>query len=181
MRGTLALTRTDGSIDVVFAARPDPAALEDFLSLLILHTGFQVRFTVFHDTTGRGEILAQLYAFREAHGLDWHVCRGWWAWPQADGYAAQLRDRFGGSIVFIDNGDSSDAYDNPEADVLTARLLDPAFVGVFAPHPFRVEEPEAYLKIGEMFWQQITQIDAWQGRERLLNRGGWVDGCGDRS
>jgi hypothetical protein len=178
---TLALTQVDGSIDVVFAARPDLAALDDFLSLVILQTGFQVRFSVFPDTAGRGEIFTQIYDFREAHGLDWHVCRGWWAWPRADGYAAQLRDRFGGSIVFIDNGASSDADDNPEADYLTARHLDPAFAAVFGLEPFRVEEPEAYLKIGEMFWHQVTQIDAWPGLERLLDRGGWVDGYGDRS
>jgi hypothetical protein len=174
---TLALTQTDGSIDVVLAERPHPAALDELLALLLLNTGFQVRFSVFHDAPERGEALAQLFAFRQSHGVDWHICRNWWSWPEADGYAAEVRDRFGGSIVFIDNGDSSDAYDNPDADFMTARILDPVYGGVLGPEPFRVEDPSDYLSIGGMFYHQVTEIDGWQGLDRLLDRGGWLDGC----
>ncbi|REG53171.1 hypothetical protein EQ718_08230 [Paracoccus versutus] len=175
----LGLTQTDGSIDVVIAERPDPVALANLLDLLVLHTGLQVRFSVFHDVADRGEVLAQIYAFREVTGTDLHVCRSWWSWPEADGYAAMLRDRFGGSLVFIDNGDSSDAYDNPASDFMAARILDPLFAGVFGPDPRRIEDGGDYLAAMEMFWRQIDTLNIWD-RDRLLVRGGWVDGCGDR-
>lgn len=134
----LGLTQTDGSIDVVIAERPDPAALGNLLDLLVLHTGFQVRFSVFHDVEDRGEVLAQIYAFREATGTDLHICRGWWSWPDADTYAATVREQFGGSLVFIDNGDSSDAYDNPASDFMAARTFDPLFAGVLGSDPRRM-------------------------------------------
>lgn len=173
----LALTQTDGSIDVVIAERSDPAALANLLDLLVLHTGIQVRFSVFHDVADRGEVLAQIYAFREATGTDLHVCRGWWSWPEADGYAAMLRDQFGGSLVFIDNGDSSDAYDNPASNFMAARVLDPLSAGVLGPDLRRIEDGGDYIAALEMFWRQIDMLNIWD-RDRLLARGGWVDGCG---
>lgn len=145
----------------------------------MLHTGFQVRFSIFHDVEDRGKVLAQSYAFREATGTDLHVCRGWWSRPEADRYAAMMRERFGGSLVFIDNGDSSDAYDNPASDFMAARVLDPLFAGVFGPDPRRIEDGGDYLAALEMFWWQIDRLDTWD-RDRLLARGGWVDACGDR-
>ncbi|MFN3314820.1 MAG: hypothetical protein ACK46Q_15340, partial [Hyphomonas sp.] len=69
----LGLTQTDGSIDVVIAEQPGTAALASLLDLLVLHTGFQVRFSIFHDVEDRGEVLAQIYAFREATGVELHV------------------------------------------------------------------------------------------------------------
>lgn len=175
----LGLTQTDGSIDVLIAERPDPAALGNLLDLLVLHTGFQVRFSVFHDVADRGEVLAQIYVFRETTGTDLHVCRGWWSWPEADGYAAMLRDQFDGSLVFIDNGDSSDAYDNPASDFMAARILDPLFAGVLGPDPGRIEDGGDYLAALETFWRQIDTLAIWD-RDRLLARGGRVDGCGNR-
>lgn len=54
VRGT---TQTDGSIDVVIATRPDPVALGQLMDLLVLNTGFQVRFSVFHDVEARGHAI----------------------------------------------------------------------------------------------------------------------------
>lgn len=174
----LGLTQTDGSIDVVIAERPETAALGNLLDLLVLHTGLQLRFSIFHDVEDRGEVMAQIYAFHEATGMDLHVCRGWWAWPDSDASAAMLRESFGGSLVFIDNGPSSDAYDNPSSNLMTARTLDPMFAGALGADLRRVDNGEDYLEALAMLWQQVDSLDAWD-RGRLLERGGWIDGCGE--
>lgn len=176
----LGMTQTDGSIDVVIATRPDPVALGHLLDLLVMNTGFQVRFSVLHDVEARGEVLAQIYAFRDATGTDLHVCRGWWTWPDAHRFAALLRDRFGGSVVFIDNGPSSDAFENPSSDFIAAMRLDPMFAAAASDAPRRVTDGEDYLSALEMFWQQIYSLNEHEA-ERLLARGGWIDGCGERS
>ena len=173
----LGATQTDGSIDVVIAASPDPAALGTLLDLMVLQSGFQVRFSIFHDVEARREVLAQIYAFREATGTDLLVCRTWWAWSDADRFAALLRDRFGGSVVFIDNGASSDAFDNPSSDYIAAMRLDPMFAAALSDAPHRVTDGEDYLAALEMFWQQINSQNMPDG-DRLLARGGWIDGCG---
>ncbi len=49
----LGATQTDGSIDVVIAERPDPAALGALLDLMVLQSGFQVV-----SVRGRGVISA---------------------------------------------------------------------------------------------------------------------------
>ncbi len=173
----LGATQTDGSIDVVIAASPDPAALGTLLDLMVLQSGFQVRFSIFHDVEARREVLAQIYAFREATGTDLLVCRTWWAWSDADRFAALLRNRFGGSVVFIDNGASSDAFDNPSSDYIAAMRLDPMFAAALSDAPHRVTDGEDYLAALEMFWQQINSQNMPDG-DRLLARGGWIDGCG---
>ncbi|WP_199257444.1 hypothetical protein [Paracoccus binzhouensis] len=96
-----------------------------------------------------------------------------------DGQAATLHEQFGSSLAFIDNGDGSEVCDNPASDFMAARILDSLFAGVLCPDPRRIGDDGDHLAALEMFRWQIDTLAAW-ALDRLLVRGGWIDGCGDR-
>lgn len=179
---TIALTQADGTVNVALATDPGAGRLEDLMGLLLMSAPDQVRFSTVYDpttqqvTTAQRAMLERINGFISSHGVDWDVCNGWWMSPDSTNISASVADRFGGSIILIDNGPSSDAYDNPEADFMQARYDDPAFAGVFGDDARRVTDPEEYLAVAEAFFLQVMgQGDA--DADRLTAGGGWVDGC----
>lgn len=171
----LGVTQTDGTVSIVFASEPDSDQLEYFLSLMVISTADQVRFSATYDLDNRNGLLEGLEAFIGANGVPWHVCRGWWMSPDDDYSAALIREDFGGSLVFIDNGQSSDVVDNPEADLNAALTADPVFAGMFGSDPRRVESGEEYFNAVTAFWSQVVpKVELIRERQK---KGGWVDGC----
>lgn len=171
----LGVTQADGTVDVVFASEPDAEKLEYFLSLMVLGTAEQVRFSVTYNAEQRQATFEQIESFIQANGVPWHVCHGWWMSPDADYAEGVIRDELGGSIILIDNGHSSDAVDNPEADIVEALTADPVFVGAFGSQPVRVEDMGKYLKAVSVIWGQIVPVRELDSQRQ--ERGGWIDGC----
>lgn len=172
---TLAVTQADGAVDVVLAVEPDPDRLSNVLSLLAIGTADQVRFSATYDVPGRREALAGIERFARANGLAWAVCPNWWLSPDVDYLAAEIREDLGGSLVFIDNGPSSDAPDNPDADLAAAMREDPAFAGVLGPDARRVEDAADYFDASTAVWMQVVPNRALDPARQ--DKGGWVDGC----
>lgn len=171
----LGVTQADGTVDVVLAAAPDPDRLDYFLSLLVLGTAEQVRFSVTYDANERQATVGQIESFIEANGVPWHMCHGWWLSPDDDYAETVIRDELGGSVILIDNGQSSDVVDNPEADMEKALTADPVFTGVFGPQPVRVEDMGDYFKAVSAIWGQVVPNRELDSQRQ--ERGGWVDGC----
>ena len=172
---TLAVTQADGSVDVVLAQEPATEHLDRFLDLLVIGTASQVRFSATYDMPGRRETLDRIEAFSRENGLGWSVCHDWWLSPDADYLATAIRDTFGGSLVFIDNGATSDAVDNPDADLGTAMRADPAYAAVLSSAPRRISDAGEYLDGVMAVWIQIVptrELDAAR-----QSKGGWLDGC----
>ena len=170
----LGVTQTDGSIDVVFATKPDPERLADFLSLMVVATAQQVRFSATFNAEDRIETLRSVEDFITSTGVPWHVCHGWWLSPDADYSETVVRDDLGGSLIFIDNGQSSDVVDNPAADMVAALTADPIFGGTFVGNAQRVDDTGKYFDAVSAIWGQVVpnrELD--QDRQE---KGGWVDG-----
>lgn len=179
---TIALTQADGTVNIALASDPGAGWLEDLMGLLLMAAPDQVRFSAVYDpatqqvTTEQRAILERINGFISTHGVDWDVCNGWWMSPDSTSISASVADQFGGSIILIDNGPSSDAYDNPEADFMQARYDDPAFAAIFGDDARRATDPEEYLAVVEAFFVQVMgQGDA--DADRMTAGGGWVDGC----
>lgn len=179
---TIALTQADGAVSIALAAEPDAGQLEDLMGLLLMSPAKQVRFSTVYDpetqrvTADQTAILDKVNQFIESHGVEWKVCNDWWMSPDSAVISASVNDSFGGSLILIDNGASSDAYDNPEADFMQARYDDPAFAAVFGDGARRVTDPEEYLAAVEAFWVQV-QSDGGSSDGQTSENGGWVDGC----
>lgn len=171
----LGVTQADGTVDVVFADRPDAATLEYFLSLMVLGTAEQVRFSATYSAEGRLETLREIETFIEANGMPWHVCHGWWLSPDDDYAASVVKDRLGGSVILIDNGPSSDVVDNPDADLSAALTADPVFAGIFGSGAARVEDPSDYFEAVSAIWGQVVPNRELDSQRQ--ERGGWIDGC----
>lgn len=173
-----ALMRADGSVDLVIGHDPGTEKLTDMLDLLAASTADQVRLSTLYDpetlrvSAEQKTVLTAVRDYIAMHGLDWHVCEGWWGTPGREHLSRRVIEEFGGSLLFIDNGPSSDLIENPSADMIEALATDPAFASVF-DHPKRVTDAEGYWNAVEAFWSQVMLDNALDPAQR----GGWKDGC----
>jgi hypothetical protein len=173
-----ALRSADGSVDLVIGVDPGPEKLGEILNLLSVSTADQIRLSVLYDpetlrvTAEQKVVLAVVRDYIAVRGLDWYVCEGWWGTPGREDLSRRVAGEFGGSLLFIDNGSSSDLIDNPSADLIEALENDPAFASVF-DQPQRLTDGEPYWNAVEAFWSQVM-LDNELDHER---RGGWKDGC----
>jgi hypothetical protein len=173
-----ALMRADGSVDLVIGYDPGTEKLTNILDLLAASTAEQVRLSTLYDpetlrvSAEQKTVLTAVRDYIAMHGLDWHVCEGWWGTPGREHLSRRVIEEFGGSLLFIDNGPSSDLIENPSADMIEALATDPAFASVF-DHPKRVTDAEGYWNAVEAFWSQVMLDNALDPAQR----GGWKDGC----
>lgn len=171
----VSLTEANGSVDVVIASPPDYGSLEDLLSIMILSTANQIRIGVAPGMQGRQKTIDRIEGFIADRGLSWSMCQGWWDTEGAGVFAKRVRDEFGGSLVFIDNGASSSVIDG-DADFELAIEADPAFAAMTGPSPFMISDRSAYFNAVEVFWSRIVpthDLDPNWWKEN----GGWIDGC----
>lgn len=173
-----ALMRADGSVDLVIGVDPGPEELVGLLDLLAVSSADQVRLSTLYDpetlrvTADQKAVLTVMQDYIAANGLDWHVCEGWWGTPGREHLSQRIAEDFGGSLLFIDNGLSSDVIDNPSADLMESLSNDPAFANVFV-QPERLIDVESYWNAVEAFWSQVMLDNALDP----ARRGGWKDGC----
>ena len=173
----LALTQADGSVDVMLADPPDPDRLDALLDLMVLSTADQVRISTTYDMPGKAETLARIEGFIDENGLPWHVCHGWWLSPDSDPYATLIRDRLGGSLVFLDNDPTTGIVENPEASFDEAMRGDPAFAGTVGQEPRRIADAEDYFEAASAVWVQVMALHGAELDPARRDEGGWVDGC----
>lgn len=171
----LALAATSGSVDVVLGAEPGDQWLEALLKNLSASSAYQVRFSTVPYGPSSRETMGVVEDFISENGLDWHVCHGWWLSPDDDYVGPFINEQLGGSMIFFDEGPTSDVIDNPNADIALGIEADAVFSGVLQGEADRVRDPALYYEAVNAIWTQIVpvrQLDA----ERQ-SRGGWVDGC----
>ena len=173
----LAVTQADGSVDVMLADRPDPDRLDALLDLMVLSTADQVRISTTYDMPGKEEALGRIEGFIRENGLLWHVCHGWWLSPDSDPYATLIRDRFGGSLMFLDNDPTTGIVENPEASFDEALRVDPAFAGAVGQEPRRIADAEDYFEAASAVWVQVMAVHGAELDPARRDEGGWVDGC----
>ncbi|NJM81832.1 MAG: hypothetical protein HC844_04415 [Tabrizicola sp.] len=172
-----ALMRADGSVDLVIGVSPGPEKLVEMLDLLSVSTATQIRLSALYDpetlrvTSGQKAILSVFRDYIAVHGLDWHVCEGWWGTPGREHLSRRVIDEFGGSLIFIDNGPSSDLIDNPSSDLSAAVANDPVFASLFKDAEWIVDGEE-YWNAVEAVWSQVMLDNALDPARRGAGRMG---------
>lgn len=171
----LALAATSGSVDVVLGAEPGDQRLEALLRGLSASSAHQVRFSTVPYGPSSRETIRVVENFIAENELDWHVCHGWWLSPDDDYVGTLLTEEFAGSMIFFDEGPTSDVIDNPNADIASGIEADAVFSGILHDAADRVREPELYYRAVNAIWTQIVPVRQLDPERQ--KRGGWVDGC----
>lgn len=171
----IAMAGVNGSVDVVIGAEPGEQMLEALLDGLSVSSADQVRFSAFPYAPSSRVTMRVVETYISENGLDWHVCHGWWLSPDDDYVGALLKERFAGSMIFFDEGPTSDVIDNPNADIASGIEADAVFGGVLKETAERVRDPELYYQAVNAIWTQIVPVRQLDPERQ--NRGGWVDGC----
>ncbi len=173
-----ALRIADGSVDLVIGGDPGPEKLGVILDLLSVSSADQIRLSTLYDpetlrvTAEQKAVLAVVRDYIATHGLNWYVCEGWWGTPGREHLSRRVIEEFRGSLLFIDNGPSSDLIENPSADLNAAIAADPVFAGLFDQTQWIIDG-EGYWNAVEAFWSQVMLDNALEP----ARRGGWKDGC----
>lgn len=171
----LAVAGTSGSVDVVLGVEPGDQMLEALLKSLSASSVYQVRFSAAEYAPWSIKAMGMVEDYISENGLDWYVCHGWWLSPDTDDVAALLKDQFGGSLIFFDEGPTSDYLDNPNADMAKGMETDAVFGGVLNGSANRVRDPALYYEALTAIWTQIVPVRELDAERQ--SRGGWVDGC----